>query len=228
MIKHRKKLSVELMNPEVVDSYLSSVGEFAAVCYDTDTSEVNPEAIAKHCLGSGHWSPGRATFFIFKVKGISRSCTHQIVRHSVGVEINQRSQRYVNESMPAFIVPESVMNTPFALPVYLRSMDHSWRSYRELLSFGIPGDDAREVLPNACESEMNIAFTPQALIHFCNERHCSRASWQIRALSEWLARLVIARQPWFAKHLVPKCERLGYCPEAKSCGRKKLRKDVIA
>ena len=221
------KLSVKLMNPEAVETYLTDVGEFASVCYDTDTCKVNPEAIAKQCIRSGHMSPARAVYFIFKLAGIDRSCSHQIVRHRYGVEINQRSQRYCDESKPSIVIPDSIIMVPEALEEFIYCENVVYNTYKRLKKLGIPGDDARSVLSNCTETEMNIAFTPQALIHFCNERCCSRASQPIRWLAMKMREQVCDIEPYFTSLLTPKCSALGYCPEASTCGRMPTKKVVL-
>jgi thymidylate synthase (FAD) len=224
----RSRLKVELVNPEVVRDYLRFTGEFASVCYNTDTGLISPESIAKHCIDSGHWSPARATYFVFKVTGMSRACSHQVVRHSIGVQINQRSQRYCDESMPMIIIPNSIAAIPDALDEYLACVSQCYITYGRLKNVhGIPGEDARMVLQNCTETEMNIAFTPQALEHFCNERCCTRASDEINAMAWQCAHEVSHIENYFKKRLVPKCESLGYCPEKKSCGRLPVRNEVL-
>lgn len=227
--EHQAHLKVELMNPQVVKTYLADAGNFAAVCYDTDTTVVSPDKIAKHCLSSGHMSAMRAVYFIFKVTGMARILTQQVCRHSVGVEFNQKSQRYCDESKPLIVIPDSILGNPKALEKFINCQNVVYRTYRELGEMGIPMDDSRLCLTNATASEFNIGFTPQALMHFCHERCCSRASWQTRILAWNLAQLVSGVEPYFTKFLVPKCQYIGYCTESKDqcCGRMPHKSEVL-
>lgn len=225
----RAELKVELLNPEAVQKYLKDVGEFGKVCYATDTEVVDPTKIAKHCIDSNHWSPARATYFIFKVSGISRVCSHQIVRHRIGVEINQRSQRYCDESAPVVVIPESIAKIPEALEKFLDCVNLCYKTYGELKNeFGISGDDARSVLLNCTATEMTIACTPQALIHFCNERLCNRASTEIHNVARKMAEHVCSYEKYFGKLLVPKCVASGYCVEANTCHMMPKKEIVLA
>lgn len=217
-------MSVKLENPEEVVNYFKKTGNFARVCYD---SKGDAEKIGRYCVESGHLAPSRAMYFIFNVKNMARIITQQVCRHTVGVEFAQRSQRYCDESEPAFFIPNSIKNNGEALEAFLDAMRVSYSTYIHLKSLRISGDDARMVLPNAVSSDFNIALSPQALIHFCHERLCSRASWQIRALAFAMASQVIALEPGFKEVLVPKCRYLGWCPEKQSCGAKPSKEDAL-
>lgn len=220
---------VKLVNPEAVDAYLASVGKFAAICYAEDRNKIQhmtenlQRKIGLTCIRSGHMSGARHQPFIFEISEISRTCSHQLVRHSQGVNINQRSQRYVDELAPAYFIPKSIAEHEHARHVYIAAMDFAWESMQLLKSFGIPGDDRREVLPNATLTDLNIALSFQALMHLCNERLCTRASYQIRSIAEQARDLVIERELVLGEFLVPKCDYLGYCNEVNSCGRKEQR-----
>lgn len=215
---------VKLVNPEVLNTYLADVGRFASVCYSpsrdsTEASAPKWRAIGKNCIKNGHWSPARHQYLIFEIDGGSRTFTHQLVRHSVGIEINQRSQRYVDEVVPAFYMPKSISLNSEAYTVYVEAMEYAWKSVSKLKSIGIPVEDAREALPNATMSDINIAVSVQALKHLCEERLCNRASFQIRSAVRQMRDLVVREEPELADILVCKCDSLGFCPEEKGCGR---------
>ena len=212
-------LEVKLLNTEDVRGFLQNTGLFARASYDTKIdSKEDAERVAIHCLKSGHLSTTRSLSFVFNISGISRTCSHQLVRHSQGVAINQRSQRYVKENEPTFVIPDSVSDLAVADRLFNNLMKACWSTYADLLELGIPADDARFVLPNACTTEMNISFTYEALVHFFHERLCSRASWEIRYVAEYMLRLVLEIEPRLKPYLVPKCVYLNGCKEAKPCG----------
>ena len=221
-ISHGPK--VKLVNPEILKTYLSDVGRFASVCYSpnresTEASMSKWRAIGKNCIKNGHWSPARHQYLIFEIDGGSRSFTHQLVRHSVGVEVNQRSQRYVDETIPAVYVPASIGRNIEALDVYLSHMEQVWGTIAKLKAMGIPQEDYREILPNATPSDINIAVSVQALKHLCEERLCTRASYQIRSAVMQMRDIVVSLEPELASILVCKCDALGFCPEEKGCGK---------
>ena len=96
--------------------------------------------------------------------------------------------------------------------------------YLELTQSGIPAEDARAVLPNAASTSMVASLNLRELIHLANLRLCTRAQKEIRILVKRMCDELIKEEPWLKEYLVPKCERLGYCDEDKSCGRKETRK----
>ena len=91
--------------------------------------------------------------------------------------------------------------------------------YQEFVNRGVKAEDARSVLPNAAASSMVASLNLRELIHLANLRLCTRAQLEIRMLIKKMCDEVIKEEPWLKAHLVPKCERLGYCDEDKSCGR---------
>ena len=75
--------------------------------------------------------------------------------------------------------------------------------YNELRAIGVPNEDARYILPNACTTEMYLSCNLRELIHICNERLCARAQWEIRDLVKEMVTLV---DPSLQFMLVPKCK----------------------
>jgi thymidylate synthase (FAD) len=214
-------VEVILLNPEDCTNAFEKIGRFAAVC----KGGTNYEAIGKQCLESGHWSAVRTVQLNFHVRGISRACSHQLVRHKIGVEINQQSQRSVVAKWSkdyigtVFIIPSSIYANLSAKEAFTKLCWRISKLYDELIAKGIPVEDARYVLPQAVTTELNIQFSLQALVHFCHERLCQKAQWEIRELAQKICEEVEKANPELAKYLVPKCEYLSYCPEKNSCGR---------
>ena len=225
------KLKVRLINKDQVKDLFKTWGEFACLCYDTDKKYA--ERVGKSCFKTGHYSGSRAVSFIFEVEGISRACSHQLVRHSVGVTINQRSQRYCDEGNFDFIIPPSIKRNEKALEIFYSCMEDIKLNYnllKETLSDDLQGEelnqDIRSILPNACETKLTIGFTLEALIHFMNERLCTAAQLEIRNLAKAMKKEVISVLPELEEKLNPKCVYLGFCPESEKrcCGRYKTRK----
>ena len=92
--------------------------------------------------------------------------------------------------------------------------------YQEFVEAGIPAEDARFVLPNAAASSMVASLNLREMIHLANLRLCTRAQYEIRMLVKKMCEALVEEEPWLKPYLVPKCERLGFCDEDKSCGRK--------
>ena len=81
-------------------------------------------------------------------------------------------------------------------------------------------EDARMFLPNATKTNMVISMNLRELIHICNLRLCTRAQLEIRKMVKEMALAIIEKEQWLQEYLQPSCERLGYCPESKGCGKK--------
>ena len=107
-------------------------------------------------------------------------------------------------------------------------MEATSKLYAEFVEAGIKKEDARSILPNATASSIVCSLNLRELIHLANLRLCTRAQLEIRTLAKLMCKAVIEQEPWLAAHLVPKCERLGYCDEDKCCGRMKTKEEVLA
>ena len=98
--------------------------------------------------------------------------------------------------------------------------------YLEFTEAGIPAEDARFILPNAAASSIVASMNLRELIHLANIRLCTRAQSDIRVMTKMMVDELIKEEPWLKNYLVPKCEKLGYCDEAKCCGRKKTKEEL--
>ncbi|MCD6289605.1 MAG: FAD-dependent thymidylate synthase [Anaerolineae bacterium] len=120
----------------------------------------------------------------FLIEGISRSASHQIVRHRLA-SISQESQRYVSLTKGGWgvVIPPSIAEKPEAK----RIMDEVWenltKAYGDLRSLGIRKEDARFLLPNATETRMVISMNFAAWRHFCWLRCDQAAQWEVRAVA---------------------------------------------
>ena len=200
----------------------------ASTCYD---SQPTKGKIMKHCYKSGHHSVLEFAEFSFKITGVSRALTHQLVRHRMA-SYAQRSQRYCKEDGFESVTPHTVKRNPEALEEYNKTLAIIEEAYTKLLSMGIPAEDARMLLPNACATQICVKMNLRELIHFCNERMCTCAQWEIRELANKMAKAVVEIEPELKDYLVPKCEinkPYCFCNESKSrsCGRHPILKDAI-
>ena len=196
----------------------------------------------KMLVDMGHESPLEHISFTFGIEGVSRSLTHQLVRHRIGASYSQKSQRYVEESGFEYIIPPDIENDKKALAIYLETMEKVNDSY-QLITESLynthkedyinQGDnekeaskkarkraieDARFVLPNACETKIIVTMNARALLHFFNHRCCNRAQWEIRELAKELLKVVRKIAPTVFDKAGPKCLK-GPCPEGDmTCG----------
>lgn len=199
-----------------------AIEEAASNCYDSVPT--TDGKIFNHCVKSGHTSVSEFCTFTFHIEGVSRALLAQLTRHR-HASFAVRSQRYCNEDGFKYVIPPSILNNPDTLDLFYEFMTDCQGVYTKLQSFGIPNEDARFVLPNACETVLEVQFNLRSLMNFMNERLCSCAQWEIRKLAVEMKKLIVEQVPLFEKYLVPKCEKngkeFGACNESKtrSCGR---------
>lgn len=167
----------------------------------------------------GHLSPFEHASFTFGISGVSRALSHQLVRHRIA-SYSQKSQRWTNERQFEYVVPPSIRRNPQAMELFERQMHQVQESYSRLVEMGIPREDARYVLPNACHTQLVATFNARSLLNFFKLRCCSRAQWEIRVLAYKMLRLVRKVAPTIFENAGPPCVSEGVCREGRfSCGR---------
>jgi thymidylate synthase (FAD) len=170
--------------------------------------------LIRRVIESGHGSTIEHIVFTFAISGVTRTLSHQLVRHRAGVAFDQQSQRYVNYKRPAYMVPGSLTDAPDELrDRFQAEMDDSLALYGELIEAGIPGEDARFVMPNATRTNLIMTTNLRALIHMSGLRLCTMAQWEIRRLFQLIRHEVFSVSPFLGSFLAPKCVPLGYCDE---------------
>lgn len=166
--------------------------------------------------GMGHESPLEHVSFTFAIEGVSRTLTHQLVRHRIA-SYSQKSQRYVSENDFEYIVPPSIANGAGVL-LYDKLMKQIKQTYTLLVNMNIPKEDARYVLPNATETKIIVTMNARSLFNFFSLRCCTHAQWEIRQLSNLMLAEVQKVAPILFKNAGASCKK-GYCPEGeRSCG----------
>lgn len=241
-------LHVELLqytgNPERVVSAAAklcySSSGVADILNGLDAEKV--QSFLKKLMDMGHESPIEHVSFTFGIEGVSRSLLAQITRHRIA-SYSVKSQRYVKEGQFEFITPPAIAADKEAHALYLSSMQHAQETYNQLadrlsaqyfeayMKEEMPEktahrqaekraiEDARFVLPNACETKMIVTMNARSLMNFFHHRCCSRAQWEIRALANEMLRLVKQVAPTLFAYAGPSC-LAGSCPEgAMSCGK---------
>ena len=181
---------------------IETIAQIASICYDSNPK--NPLGLVKHLYNSGHHSVFEHIYFTFKIEGISRACSHQLVRHR-HCSFTQRSQRYCSEDGFEVVKPKSfdeIVSLEFA-DWYGTFTESIQTLYGELQKNDVPNEDARYILPNACATSLYLSCNLRELIHMANERLCTRAQWEIRDLVREMCDLV---DPQLQFMLVPKCK----------------------
>jgi thymidylate synthase (FAD) len=183
-----------------------------------DLSDEEQRSILKTIMNSGHYSALEHATYTFAVDGVSRALTHQLVRHRLA-SYNQQSQRYVKSSAePEIVTPHTVAANAEASALFQETIELSYKNYAKLLELGIPAEDARYVIPNACESRIIITMNIRELLHFFELRCCKRAQWEIQEMAVKMLALAEPTAPYIFMDAGAGCKR-GACPEGKmTCG----------
>lgn len=244
MAELKVKLMAHTPNPDAI------VAAAAKLCYspvgvEEISKKLTDEEVAKfvsNLVSMGHESPIEHVTFTFGIEGISRSCSHQIVRHRIA-SFSQQSQRYVKLDQFEYIIPPEIERNEEAKKIFIESMNKCQedydklveilfaKHYQELLDKGVSEkkaksqaekmsiEDARYVFPNACETKMVFTINARSLYNFFHHRCCERAQWEIRELATEMLRLVREVAPILFNNVGPNCLN-GACPEGKmTCGK---------
>ncbi|WP_138205858.1 FAD-dependent thymidylate synthase [Haloimpatiens lingqiaonensis] len=223
-------------NPERV------IASAAKLCYSQvgideiqeNLTEDNTEKFLNMLVSYGHYSPIEHVSFTFAAEGVSRSLTHQLVRHRIA-SFSQQSQRYVRLEQFEYIIPEAIENDKEAKKIFIETMEQCQKSYDSIanklkekyISEGMKSldaekkaiEDARYVFPNACETKIVFTMNARSLMNFFNHRCCNRAQWEIRALAKEMLKQVKVVAPTLFKYAGPSCLKSS-CPEGKmTCGK---------
>jgi thymidylate synthase (FAD) len=167
------------------ESLLEQAGR---ACYRSEPRG-KPGRFLQARIREGHESIIEHASVTFDISGISRACSHQLVRHRIA-SYSQESQRYVDMSAPEFVVPPSVAESPEARAVWDAFAGQVGEVYRQLRALGVRKEDARFVLPNATATRIIVTMNFRALRHFIQIRGDKAAQWEIRALALEMLRQV--------------------------------------
>lgn len=199
------------------------------------TSE-QTEAFVNRLVSYGHESPLEHISFTFGVEGISRACSHQMVRHRIA-SYSQQSQRYVDlKETFDYVTPKILfdMDEHYSDMGYVQDFQEDMEMIHDMYTkwqrrieefvkesnyptYGmtpskVANENARSVLPNACETKLVFTMNLRTLIHFIKHRKCRRAQEEIRELAILMEQVITEKYPIFSNILGAPCQ-LGKCPE---------------
>src|SRR5690348_9302169 len=179
--------------------------------------EIEPakmQRLISNVIESGHGSTIEHVVFTFGISGVSRTLSHQLVRHRAGVAFDQQSQRYVTYKRAATMEPQTIVDADADVRErYEEQVAGSMAAYADLVAAGIPAEDARFVFPNATRTNLVMTTNLRALIHMSGLRLCTMAQWEIRRLFQQIRHEIFSVSPFLGSFLAPKCVPLGYCDE---------------
>ena len=238
------KVSLLAHTPEA-EKLVAAAARFCYSHADTDTimdglTEEKTADFLQMLMDLGHESPVEHATFTFAIEGVSRALLAQITRHRIA-SFSVQSQRYVAENQFTYVTPPEIENDPAAKAFFVQTMEEIQQSYnklsdilyeKHLADFGgpdIPGnktkarkkanEDARFVLPNACETKIMMTMNARSLYNFFKLRCCNRAQWEIRELAWQMLAICRKEAPILFKNAGPACLK-GPCPEGKmTCGK---------
>lgn len=197
------------------------------------------EAFLQRLADVGHASPIEHASFTFGIEGVSRTFLAQATRHRIG-SFSVQSQRYVRLEDFRYVIPPEIEAIPEAKAKFIDAMNTDAQQYLDLVrsledahtrTFMAEGldekaarakaskkanEDARFVLPNACETKMVMTMNCRSLMNFFHLRCCNRAQWEIRAVADEMLRLVLPLAPHIFAAAGPRC-LTGPCPEGRMC-----------
>lgn len=210
---------------------IGNIENAASMCYDS-TPDPNGRIMAQ-CIKSGHLSVTEHSSFTWELDGVSRTLLAQITRHRLA-SFSVQSQRYVSyENGFDYVTPPSIVALgEEAVNHYRDDMKMRQLEYNYWLTKGIPAEDARFTLPEATCTKMYVTMNLREFMHFCNERLCACAQWEIRAVCKAMVKTVNDATGGALKYyLVPKCEThkgFPYCTEPKhrTCGKHPMLAEV--
>ena len=155
------------------------------ICHGGDLNPDNTinKTFIQNVIKLGHESVIEHASITFKISGVSRSLTHQLVRHRLA-SYTQESQRYVKQSDFIFVVPESIEDKPELYEKYENLMFEINRLYQLFIDAGIKREDARYILPNACTTSIWVTMNFRELRNFFKLRCENTAQWEIRDLAK--------------------------------------------
>jgi thymidylate synthase (FAD) len=163
------------------------------ICYRSE-GHGKPGKFVRARVQEGHESIIEHAGATFEISGISRACSHQLVRHRLA-SYSQESQRYVDMSEPEWALPSEVLDAEPAMAVwndFVRKVQEAYQALREL---GLRKEDARFVLPNAAATRILVTMNFRELLHFFRVRISRAAQWEIRGVGVRMLELIYPHAP---------------------------------
>ena len=208
MPSNSSDLSAKLIFPtkEIVEEfYLPIIYTACRTCYSElvpdkiwdkavsrEVADEKQQSLVRKVMESGHGSTIEHVNFTFAISGVTRTLSHQLVRHRAGTDGD---------------LPDDLAGR------FQRAIDDNLELYGQLLQAEVPAEDARFIFPNAMQTNLIMTVNLRQLIHMSGLRLCTMAQWEIRQLFKQIRHEIFRVSPFFGSFLVPKCVPLGYCDE---------------
>jgi len=185
------KVALLRMSPDPEELIAAS----ARICYASEPKTKDADVkLLRNLRDWGHMSTFEHASATFLIEGVSRACTHQLVRHRIA-SYSQQSQRYVNAEGFEYVTPPTVSADPKTLKRFDAAVEGARKAYKELVKLGVPKEDARFLLPNACATKIIVTMNFRELRHFVRLRTAKGAQWEISALAREMLRILKEKAP---------------------------------
>ena len=225
-------MKVELISYSNLGEQVCGIGARTCTSDKVPTKEDDTSKALKSAISSGHDSVLEHFTMTFAVSGVSRALTHQLVRHRMA-SYSQQSQRYVNMEEFEYVTPASMDGRVIAEYDFFRNkngyvparekyadiMEYLRQCYKSMIDAGIPEEDARYILPNACCTNIILTVNARELRLIAENRMCARAQAEIRQLVTEMVRQAKEVAPTLFADAGPECEKTHICYERNGCGR---------
>lgn len=188
-------LNVKVELIDITSEPENLIAECARTCYQSKgkSEEANQKLIV-HLRDLGHHSTFEHAKATFRISGISRACSHQLVRHR-HFSFSQMSQRYVEEKGFSYVIPPEVAKNKEAQEIFAVQISSARKAYTELVRAGVKKEDARFLLPNAVETEIVVTANFRSLREFIKLRTTKAAQWEIRELARKMLEILKEKSP---------------------------------
>lgn len=165
---------------------LQLIGSVAGVSTARGGSDDDKAKRARRCFKREHMSVFEHVSVTWRIEGISRACSHQLVRHRLA-SFCQQSQRYVKvgtDSSDWYVIPPSIKDDDRMRDEYDNAMWQCAQYYQSLLDNGMKPEDARFALPEATKTAIVATMNLREFASFYAARTDKAAQWEIRELAE--------------------------------------------
>jgi len=186
------KVTLKFISPDSENH----IGEAASICYESKTDRASNIKRAAHCVSLGHLATLRFAYAEVLIEGISRVCSHQLVRVA-HAGILQRSQRYVKETSVEYVDPPVLLDAPLEIKGrWHRIQKDAENLYLQLINAGyMKKEDARYILPQGCTTSLRMTGNFQMWLDLLGNRTAKHAQWEVRDVAIEIKRLLAEHAP---------------------------------
>ncbi|MHA1603233.1 MAG: FAD-dependent thymidylate synthase [Candidatus Freyarchaeota archaeon] len=174
------KIELLFITPNA-EKLIETAGRTSYLSFDKQ-GEGSEKKFVRMLIRRGHFSVLEHTSATFRISGVSRAFTHQLVRHRL-CSFTQQSHRYVDETNFRYVEPSSIKDKAEAHKIFSEFIEYARKTYAKLVELNIPKEDARYVLPNAVESQIVVTANLREWRHIIELRGSPNAQWEIRRVA---------------------------------------------